>query len=103
MNASKRTVESMCDIMCSLCLVKECKELEEVCGMAHTEKMNDEIKRVDHEKLLKRCTEKAPLIAEVEKRVSWDTALNFWTTATWDCEVSRPQVHVATDEPPWKG
>ena len=91
-NVSKRTVESMCDNMSSLYLVKVRKELEEICGVAYTEKtlegnlswsrkMKDNIRRVDHEQLLKRCTERAPLIAEVEKRVSWarlwDTALNF--------------------------
>ena len=44
-------------------------------------RMKDEIRRVDHEESLRRCAEKAPLIAEVEKRVSWvklwDTVLNF--------------------------
>ena len=40
-------------------------------------KMKDDIRRVDHEQLLK-CTERAPLIAEVEKRVSW---ARLWDTA----------------------
>ena len=74
-NVSGRTVEAVCDDISSLCLVKEC-------GVAFTEKilgrelmwdrrMKDEIRRVDHEESLRRCAEKAPLIAEVEKRVSW--------------------------------
>ena len=31
----KRTVELMCDNMSSFSLVKECKELEKVCGVAY--------------------------------------------------------------------
>ena len=34
-----------------------------------SEKMKDDIRRVDHEQLLKKYTERAPLIAKVEKRL----------------------------------
>ena len=62
--------------MCVMCQVrKECKELEEVvewptCAermlegdLSWSEKMKDDIRRVDHEQ---KYTERAPLIAEVE-------------------------------------
>jgi len=93
---SGRVVEAMSDSISSLCLVKECRELEEMCGVAFTEKLlkgelkwckslQEEIRRVDCELLLERCTVKAPLIAEVEERGGWarlwDTTLNFWGPA----------------------
>ena len=31
---SGRLVEAMCDSISSLCLVRECRELEEMCGVA---------------------------------------------------------------------
>ena len=36
---SSRLVEVMCDSISSLCLVRECRELEEVCGVAFTDKL----------------------------------------------------------------
>ena len=36
---SGRLVEAMCDRVSSLCLMKECRELEEMCGVAFTDKL----------------------------------------------------------------
>ncbi len=89
---SGRVTESLSDDISSLCLVKECRELEEVCGVTVTEmvlkgelmcdrNLKEEIRMVDHELLLKRCAVKAPLIAEIEERIGWarlwDATLNF--------------------------
>ena len=89
---SGRVVDSWSDSISSLCLVKECRELEEMCGVAITEKLmkgelvwsrslKDDIRRVDRERLLERCMVKVPIVAEVEERVGWarmwDATLNF--------------------------
>ena len=68
-----RVVETWCDSITSLCLVKECRELEEMCGVTLTDRMlkgelawsrslKEEIRRVDHNLLVERCAVKAPLI-----------------------------------------
>ena len=61
--------------------VKECRELEEGCGVAFTgyswgRSLEKGVRRVAHEQLLKGCAEKAPpplpLISEVEEWVGWE-------------------------------
>ena len=41
---SGRVVEAMSESISSLCLVKECRELEEMCGVAFTELLKGELK-----------------------------------------------------------
>ena len=67
----------MCDDVESTCLVKECRELEEVLGTSFTDEilMGGEmvgmkevkkiVKEVDRKLLLSRCRGKAPMIASV--------------------------------------
>ena len=74
-----RLVEAMCDSISSLCLVRECRELKEMCGVVFTDRLlkgelmwgrdlEEKIRRVDCAQLLDRCDLRAPLIAEVERR-----------------------------------
>ena len=104
-----RVVETWCDSITSLCLVKECRELEEMCGVMLTDRMlkgelawsrslKEEIRRVDHNLLVERCAVKAPLIAEVEESVGWarlwDGTLNFGIQHTRGLQVlSRVMSH----------
>ena len=89
---SGRLVEAMCGSISSLCLVRECRELEEMCGVAFTDRLlkgelrwgknlKEEIRRVDCAQLLDRCDLRAPLIAQVERRAGWvrlwDAALDY--------------------------
>ena len=67
----------------SLCLVKECQELEEGFGRSFTDELlsgaesvdfrdvRKEIRKIDREKMLEKCTEKSQLIVEVGKEVGW--------------------------------
>ena len=70
---SARLVEAMCDRVSSLCLVRECRELKEMCGVAFTvrllmgelmwgKNLKQEIRRVDRAQLLDRCGLRAPLL-----------------------------------------
>ena len=79
---SGRLVKSTSDSISSLCLVRECKELEELCGVAFTDKMlkgelvcgknlKGEVGRMDGVQLLDRYDVQATLIAEVERRVGY--------------------------------
>ena len=65
-HVSSRLVEVMCDSISSLCLVRECRELEEMCGVAFTDRLlkgelmwgknlKEEIRRVGRAQLLDRC------------------------------------------------
>ncbi len=89
---SGRVTELLSDDISLLCLVKECRELEEVCGVTVTEKvlkgelmcdrnLKEEIRRLDQKLLLERCAVKVPCIAEIEERIGWarlwDATLNF--------------------------
>ena len=72
-------MRSVVDDVASLCLVKECKELEEGFGTQFTDKMlggdadqiNREVKKVigqlDREKRIELCEGKAPQIAAVAR------------------------------------
>ena len=74
--------EMMCvmvDEVESLCLVKECRELEESYGtcfeneiledaeQVSMREVRDTLRTMDREKMLERCGEKSALIAEVAK------------------------------------
>ena len=89
---SGRVLEALCDDFESVCLVRECRELEEsfetwyvdsiIGGSAATAReMKEEIFQRDRQKLLDRCREKAPVIAVVAGQVGWarlwDAALDF--------------------------
>ena len=84
-------MRSMVDDVTFLCLVRECRELEEGFGTHITEEIlngrADEVQmkevrkligQLDKEKRYERCAEKAPLILEVAERVGW---LKLWDTA----------------------
>ena len=79
---SGRVVESCEEGVSSLCLVKECEDLEEKCevkycrrildGVEHWGKeMKEKIRKQDREGLLLKCRDKALLIARVEEGVGW--------------------------------
>ena len=86
-------MSAMCDDVESTCLVKECRELEEVLGTSFTDEilMGGEmvgmkevkkiVKEVDRKLLLSRCRGKAPMIASVGEDGGWlrlwDEALNL--------------------------
>ena len=72
----------------SLCLVRECRELEEMCGVTFTDRLlkgelmwgkNLKIRRVDRAQLLDRCGLRAPLIAQVERQAGW---VRLWDAAS---------------------
>ena len=69
-------------MMRSLCLVRECEELEEALMTTHTEsilrgeavetrEMKEEIRKKDRQQSFSRCDEKSPLIAQVARKVGW--------------------------------
>ena len=89
---SARVLEALCDDAESVCLVRECRELEESFGTRYVDsvmregvvtirEMKELIYQRDKLKLVGRCWEKAPVIAEVAGRVGWarlwDAALNY--------------------------
>ncbi len=63
----------------SLCMVKECRELEDACMQSGVQahRYNSQQYSIggdgssDHGQLLKRCEQKTSLIFEVEKSVGW--------------------------------
>ena len=87
---------ALCDDADSLCLVKECKELEEWFGSTFTDiilnksldsirEMKKEILQLDKKKRADRCLEKASMVAEVSRQIGWaqlwDDALDYgWKT-----------------------
>jgi len=87
-----------CDEVSSLCLVRECEELEEALITTHmgsilrveaveTREM-EEIRKKDRQQLFSRCDEKSPLIAQVAGEVGWgrlwDAALVWGRTTQPD-------------------
>ena len=79
-NFSGRVLEALCDDVESMCLVKECRELEESFGTRHVEALEEmqqqprrwrQIYQQDGRKVVERCWEKAPVIIEVARRVGW--------------------------------
>ena len=84
-----RAMEALCDDAESICLVKECRELEEAFGTHYSDtimrrggstvrEMKEEFCRQDGQKLVDRCREKAPLIVEVAGRIGW---VKLWDVA----------------------
>ena len=86
--------ESFCDEISSLCLVKECRDLEEAMQTEFTEgilkgetvgarQRKKEIQKIDRDRVLARCEEKYPMVAEVANDVGWaklwDTCLSLGT------------------------
>ena len=84
-------MRSLVDDVESLSLVKECRELEEGFGTHYVDELVSEdadavcmkeVKKIigarDRERRLERCTEKAPLIAEVARSGGW---LRLWDAA----------------------
>ena len=79
---SGRVVEAMEGRLEDLCLVKECRELEEAFGVKLTDSIISEderwgpvmktmLRQKDRERHVARCKEKAPLIARIEKEIGW--------------------------------
>ena len=85
-------VKSLMDDPESICLVKECRSLEGDYGTSYTDKlltnadevvlreMKNDIRKRDKARLVRKCTTKAPLIVEVNRRgghwrAIWDSVL----------------------------
>ena len=103
---SGRLVGAMCDRVSSLCLVRECRELGEMCGVAFTDRLlkgelmwgknlKEVIRRVDRAQLLDRCGLRAPLIAKVERQAGW---ARLWGLAYQGAPVVEQGI-----ESPWEG
>ena len=86
---SGRALLALSDDTSSLCLVSECRELEEAFGTHFAEhiisssapsmrEVKDVILERDHTALTEKCTVKAPVIAEVAARIGWS---NLWDGA----------------------
>ena len=89
---SGRAVEALSDNISNSCLVKECEELEESCGLSFTRDIlggqavwgrvsQDKLRSHDQKQLLSKCQTKAPIVAVVQERVGWprlwDRALDY--------------------------
>ena len=75
---------ALSDDTASICLVRECRELEEVFGTHFTQEIlsdnapslkevKDAIHERDRTKPTAKCSEKAPMIAAVARRITWST------------------------------
>ena len=75
-------VLALCNEVDSICLVRECRELEESFGTCFTEattsknlcclrQMKKVIMEVDRRRMLERCEEKAPMIPKVAECSGW--------------------------------
>ena len=76
-------MRALSDDVNSLCLVKECRELEEVFGTSYTDvilggaedvclrEVCDAVVICDKARLLERCEKKSKLVAEIGKGVGW--------------------------------
>ena len=80
---------ALSDDTASICLVRECRELEEVFGTHFTQEIlsdnapslkevKDAIHEHDRTKLTAKCSEKAPMIAAVARRITWS---RLWDSA----------------------
>ena len=99
---------ALCDATDSLCLLKECKELEEWFGSTFTyiilsgilgsiREMKKKILELD-KKLADKCLEKAPMVAEVWRRIGWAWLWNAvldleWKTVKGLQQLSRALCH----------
>ena len=81
-SVSGQVMQSLCGGVSSSSLVKECLELEDLCGVKCVEEimvedrrwgkeMKELVRVVDHSRLLRKCREKAALIVRVEELVGW--------------------------------
>ena len=81
-------MEAISDNISESCLVREFRELEEVCGVAYTDsilreqvvwgkRLKEALRQTDRKQLLGRCSEKAPIVAQVQELVGW---LHLWDT-----------------------
>ena len=102
-------VLALCNEVDSICLVRECRELEESFGTRFTEaitsknlcclrQMKKVIMDVDRRRMLERCEEKAPMIAKVAECPGWarlwDHALDLgWKAVAGLQMVSRAMSH----------
>ena len=70
------------DSISESCPVRECRKLEEVCGVAYTDsilrghvvrgkRLKEELRQTDPKQLLSRCSEKTPIVAQVQEVVGW--------------------------------
>ncbi len=86
---SGRTLFALSDDMDSLCLVRECRELEEKFGTHFTEEILGEselslrdvknaIHKTDWKQLTARCSAKTPVIAEIASQIGWN---KLWDAA----------------------
>ena len=93
-NVGVMALKSLIDDPESLCLVKECRDLEDHFGTEYTaqilsdadscsvKEMQKVVCNIDREKSFSRCVEKAPYIAEITSRGGswtkiWDSALHL--------------------------
>ena len=74
---SGQVLEALCDVE-SMCLVKECRELEESFGTQHVDAVirgnaatAREMETIYRQTLVDRCWVKPPVIPEVARRVGW--------------------------------
>ena len=110
---SARVREAFCDEVSSLCLVRECEELEEALMTTHTgsilrgeavetREIKEEIRKKDRQQSFSRCDEKSPLIAQVAGEVGWgrlwDACLSLGEKYTFNWVEEAEQ----TDEPRWQ-
>ena len=97
---------ALSDDTASICLVRECRELEEVFGTHFTQEIlsdnapslkevKDAIHERDRTKLTEKCSEKAPMIAAVARRITWS---RLWDSAMdlGDKSVKATPAHSAT-------
>ena len=79
---SGTTLEAITDNISELCPVRECRKLEEVCGVAYTDsilrehvvrgkRLKEKLRQTDPKQLHSRCSEKAPIVAQVQELVGW--------------------------------
>ena len=92
------SVRALSDDVSSLCLVRECQELEDASMTGYTDRilrgeivgsreMAEDIRRNDRHQLLGRCEVKSPLIAQVAVEVGW--------SRLWDACLSLGRQHTA--------
>lgn len=77
------TLRALSDDVESLCLVRECRELEEGFGTSFTDELlggaedvslrgvREDVREMDREMMLAKCTEKSKLVAQVGKEATW--------------------------------
>lgn len=82
-----RVFQCLVDDVSSMCLVRECRELEEHFGSSVTDSILQRsetsiravkirLKKIDYEIMLWRCTEKAPSVDNIESDVGWTKLWN---------------------------